>query len=507
MAHRCTLVVLSLIAVLSGSACEDDSLSELHPSISLCPAAGSPAADCDGTIDVGELPVTLPAAVSVFVVNRGRAALSVSGATVGAPFTIDTGPDVVEVSSGEAIALSVTPSALGDVAATLEVTSDDPERPLASVEVAFRGVEKPSSQIDLCDVDGDGTCGPNIDVDFGTLRRGEERTRAVLVNNIGVVPLHIHEVRLEGESSVAGEMALSSSSQPGVVAPGGYLPVLVTYRPADAGEDRVELVFLSDDEDNAESRARIHGASEQNDPPLAAAVDAQSGLATAVIIVGQQAVLDGTASSDPEGDPLRYLWSLSAPDGAAAALLPAGAAAVGLVPDVVGDYTAVLVVEDSLGQQSAPAEVALVARPEVQLRVRLDWTGGGDLDLHLVASGAPFGAGDCYFGQRQLALGDPALDDDDALLLFDAESAPGQEEAVIAAPISGVYAIYVHAFDGVETIPADATVTVFVEGGAEPVLTQTRQLTAACELWHVGDAVFPEGDVVVSTDAVVEQCP
>lgn len=498
---------LALTAALALVACEDDSLSEIHPSVALCPAADAALPECDGTFELGDLPITLPASLPVFVKNTGRATLSVSGANASGPVEISTGPDQVLVGGSEPIDLVLTPTELGAGTATLEVVTDDPERPLATATLSFRGVEKPSSEIELCDVDGSGECGPNITVDFGTLRRGEERTRAVLVNNIGVVPLHVSEIRLEGETSSADEMALASSAQPGVIEPGGYLPVLLRYRPADAGSDVVTLVFLSDAEDNPEARATVPGASLANEPPLAQALEATSGLASAAVVVGEQAVLDGAASSDPEGDPLRYQWSLTDPDGSALELQPAGAVAVGFVPSEAGEYTASLVVEDSLGQVSAPASVTLTARPEHALRVSLEWSGGGDLDLHLVAAGAPFGAADCYFGQPQLALGDATSDVDDAFLLRDAEAAPGQEEAVIGVPADGLYSVYVHAFAGAFGTAGEATVSVSLDGATAPAFSGTQSLSEVCALWHVADVLFPEGDVVAGAAGVVQQCP
>jgi hypothetical protein len=495
------------LAALLFAGCEDDSLSELHPGIALCASPDVDASSCDGSFDLGELPITLAAPVSVWVKNVGQATLAVSGATAHGPIVVETGPKEVKVGGSEPIALVLTPTELGEGSASLDVVSDDPERPVVTAAISFVGVEKPSSEIELCDVDGDGSCGADIAVAFGSLRRGEERTRAVLVNNIGVVPLHIEEIRLEGETSVPGEIALASSARPGVVEPGGYVPVLLRYRPEDAGEDEVALVFLSDAEENPEARATVTGSSLPNEPPVAAAEDAASGLSDASVVVGETVVVDGLASLDPEGDPLRYLWSLSAPEGSTAALSPEGAGAVAFVPDVAGAYSATLVVEDSLAQQSPPAIVELTARPEHGLRVTLEWTGGGDLDLHLVASGAPFAAGDCYFGQPTLALGDAARDDDDALLLRDAEAAPGREDVVIGVPADGSYQIYVHAFDGLGPAVAEATVSVFLEDGAVPVLVEQQALDEDCALWHVAGALFPEADVAAASTGVMQQCP
>ena len=63
--------------------------------------------------------------------------------------------------------------------------------------------------------------------------------------------------------------------------------------------------------------------------------------------VGGQLVLDGSGSSDPDGDDLLYTWELTGrPEGSAAEVLDAAAAVTGVVPDVAGRYQVTLVVSD-----------------------------------------------------------------------------------------------------------------------------------------------------------------
>ena len=111
--------------------------------------------------------------------------------------------------------------------------------------------------------------------------------------------------------------------------------------------------------------------------------------------VGTPVSLDGTNSSDPDGDvPLRYAWTLvSAPQGSSAVLTGADTATPSLTPDVRGIYTIELVVTDSEGLQSAPDEVLVSTtnRPPVAdagedqavtlgTVVTLDGTGSSDPD-------------------------------------------------------------------------------------------------------------------------------
>ncbi len=73
--------------------------------------------------------------------------------------------------------------------------------------------------------------------------------------------------------------------------------------------------------------------------------------------VGQPVTLDGTSSTDPDGDPLTYRWLLmDKPMGSAALLQDALTATPTLTPDVEGDYTVELVVNDGSFDSSPVTE-------------------------------------------------------------------------------------------------------------------------------------------------------
>jgi hypothetical protein len=78
--------------------------------------------------------------------------------------------------------------------------------------------------------------------------------------------------------------------------------------------------------------------------------------------VGSPVVLKGSASSDPDGDPLTWSWSIALrPGGSNASIVSPTAAQTSFVPDVPGSYTIQLVVRDGK-IDSVPALVVVEAQ-------------------------------------------------------------------------------------------------------------------------------------------------
>ena len=112
------------------------------------------------------------------------------------------------------------------------------------------------------------------------------------------------------------------------------------------GDYRVELTVT--DEAGNVSPAEEVVVSSENVAPTANAGEDQ------VVAVGTAAPLDSMDSTDPDGDPLAYNWTLlSAPSGSAAALVAPNSATPSFTPDLVGSYVIQLVVNDGLENSSA----------------------------------------------------------------------------------------------------------------------------------------------------------
>ncbi|MFO7558386.1 MAG: PKD domain-containing protein [Desulfobacterales bacterium] len=111
-----------------------------------------------------------------------------------------------------------------------------------------------------------------------------------------------------------------------------------------SGDYTIQLIVNDGTVDSAPDTVTI---STDNSAPVANAGPDQSGFH------GQTITLDGSGSSDADGDPLTYAWSFtSQPSGSNAALSNATAASPSFTIDVSGDYTVQLIVNDGMVNSS-----------------------------------------------------------------------------------------------------------------------------------------------------------
>ena len=123
-----------------------------------------------------------------------------------------------------------------------------------------------------------------------------------------------------------------------------------------------------------------------NQPPVADAGTDQT------VFVGDTVQLNGSGSSDPDGDALAFVWSLTAPAGSSASLSDPAAVNPSFVVDVFGSYVVQLIVND--GTVDSMPDTATIStdnsRPvadagpdqtrRVGDRVTLDGSGSSDVD-------------------------------------------------------------------------------------------------------------------------------
>lgn len=133
-----------------------------------------------------------------------------------------------------------------------------------------------------------------------------------------------------------------------------------SFTPDKAGNYLISLTVNDGTEDSVVDRVRIT-ASEvtTNSTPIADAGDDQ------MVSVGDRVSLDGSGSSDPDGDDLSYTWSITAmPDGSEARLGRTNIQSPKFTADIAGTYTLQLVVNDGT-EDSAPDTVTIVAEQVV----------------------------------------------------------------------------------------------------------------------------------------------
>ena len=176
--------------------------------------------------------------------------------------------------------------------------------------------------------------------------------------------------------------------------------------------------------------------------------------------VGVATMLDGTGSTDGDGDPLTYAWSIiSAPAGSAAALSDASAAKPSLTPDIAGQYVVQLIVNDGTIDSAADTVTVSTGNSAPVADAGADQSVGVGATATLSGAGSsdPDGDGLTYAWTLQSA---PA-----------GSAAPGSASGVsfsFTADEAGdyVYALIVN--DGSVDSAAD-TVTVTAAGNGQPI--------------------------------------
>jgi hypothetical protein len=401
-------------------------------------------------------------------------------------------------------------------AATLQINSNDPDRPVFDVPLeGIGGVH----EIEVFPPE----------VDFGLVDEGSEPIRTVEIRNIGGDVLDISSVTW---TSTSGDLAPTRGFfAGGRVAAKSSTVVEIVYAPTDLGADFGTLTIASNDDDEPEVVVPVRGRA--NLAPRAIAwgcrtVAGQIGCAGVdtsrrfTLGVGERVGLDGRESADPEGQEIAsYSWVLvTSPPNA----LPVFHTTddINLRQRATGDLEVAspgrhdvrLIVKDARGLESLDTPESHVLLAPRDLEVLLRWDIETDVDLHLVHPGGrvgDYGTGragtstgsDCSTYNRAPNWRDLSVADDDPQLDIDVVSGRGPEIVGLNAPVSGQpYSVFAHYCDSQNRrVPVNVVMEVFVRGvrvQQVPMMGRTFTL-APGEAWNAAELVWDEGPPAMVT--------
>jgi hypothetical protein len=215
-----------------------------------------------------------------------------------------------------------------------------------------------------------------------------------------------------------------------------------------------------------------------NTPPVADAGTDQS------VQVGDTVALDGSGSSDADGDPLTFLWeSISAPAGSTAALTNPTTSGPTFVPDVAGSYDLQLVVNDGT-DDSAPDTVTITAAvgntpPVADAGENQNVQVGDTVNLDGSGSSDPDGDDLTY----DWTLADPFSHDITASL-----SDPTAVMPTFSADQAGIYEAILVVNDGTDASAPDTVAIIAAVGNSPPVADAGTDQSA-----QVGETVALDG--------------
>jgi hypothetical protein len=108
-------------------------------------------------------------------------------------------------------------------------------------------------------------------------------------------------------------------------------------------------------------------------------------------VIKETIQLDGSGSSDADGDPLTYIWSItSAPGGSTADLSDTAIVNPTFIPDVVGIYTIDLVVNDGVENSDADSIIVVAETPNDWNSLNVFWGSSLEDSTITVVSGESY---------------------------------------------------------------------------------------------------------------------
>jgi hypothetical protein len=281
----------------------------------------------------------------------------------------------------------------------------------------------------------------------------------------------------------------ASGSKATLASPGSVMP---SFTADVAGAYQVTLVVNDGTSDSAPASITVT-ASKDNLPPVA---DAGS---DRTIAVGTKVQLDGSKSSDGDGDTLTYKWTLTPPASSSAKLDSTTAATPSFTADVDGQYAVSLVVNDgTLDSPPAKVTITVADKPVANISgVSSAWV-GDKIALDGSGSTAPGGLALSYRWSLIAPAGSKAA--------LDSASAVKPSFTI---DVAGQYAVSLVVNDG--TIDSDAAHLVITAKPHTPPVAALKVYATNCQSgtcytlsgkgFRVGDTINLDGSQSSATDS------
>lgn len=455
-------------------ACEssDNAVNQVFPDLVVLPES----------VDFGDVAVGYSQGVPVQIANAGLASLKldsleITGEGAEAFAVAAPDPDALAADENETVTVTFTPPTYLPYAATLEIASNDPTHPVYSIPLTGTGVYAPSPDLVV----------DPLTLDFGTVAAGDVAYKTLALRNDGAATLTLGNAAQHG----SGAFAIVGEDPSGYsIPPGQTQQVVWAYSPTtDAGDNGTWLIPSDDPTEPSVTLTLLGNGGGDFAYPEADIVCPDT------IVPRQSVALDGRGSTEPAGLPLTYAWTLEdKPDGSAVdGLLDSTLDVASFTPDLAGEYTVGLVVQNPSGVASAKRICRMNAIPKEDLHVELVWnTSSADLDLHLIANEGELYStpDDCTWCDTHPDWGVTFDTDDDGSYDLDAIHGFGPENINVDAPADGRYRIVVHYFDDHGDKSVVATVKVFAFG---TLIAEAQQTMDYNYTWEVGYVNWPEG--------------